>query len=108
MDVLVFISATGFVILGLWVVSVMVGHYSAVDRPVRFSGMLERLGLTFEKVKITLYADHLPTTAYLCMHCKSGAVCDAWLAGTARRADPPDFCPNASFIRLLQRTAEAA
>ncbi len=108
MDALVFIFAAAFVILGLWVAGVMVGHYAPGDRPVRFASMLERLGLTFEKAKITLYADHLPTAARLCMRCKSSKACDAWLACEASRAGPPDFCPNTSFVRLLQQTAGAS
>ena len=107
MDTLVFIFSVGFVILGLWVAGVVFRHYSPSDRPVRFASMLERLGLTFERAKITQYADHLPTAAYLCMRCKNGEACNAWLAGKARRADPPEFCPNASFVRLLQKTAGA-
>ncbi len=107
MDLLVFISATAFVILGLWVAGVMVAHYAPADRPVRFSSMLGRLGLSLEKVKITLYADHLPTAAYLCMRCKSGEACNRWLAGKAARVDPPEFCPNANFLKLLRKTADA-
>ncbi len=105
MDVLVFIFSAAFVILGLGVAGVMFRHYSPVDRPVRFSSMMEHLGLTFERTKITHYAHHLPTAARLCMHCKDAKACDAWLAGKARRVDPPDFCRNANFIRQLQKTA---
>lgn len=108
MDALVYIFAATFVILGIWVTGVMVSHYSLSDRAVRFAFMLNRLGLTFEKVKIAQSAAHLPTAAYLCMHCKDAKACDAWLAREVRRAGPPDFCLNSNFIKLLQKTAETA
>ncbi len=107
MDALVFIPAAAFVILGIWAAGVMVSHYSMSDRVVRFASMLGRLGLKFEEAKTTEYAHHLPTAAYLCMHCKSDKACDAWLASETSRSGPPGFCPNAGFIGLLQRTAGA-
>lgn len=88
----------------IWTAIVLWRHYAAAGRPVRLPRMLARLGLSVEGIADSELAEHLPTAARQCSICGSAAECDHLLASEADLDRPPDFCPNASYIRLAKRT----
>jgi hypothetical protein len=88
----------------LWVGYVVFQHYRTNERPIRLGRMMRRLGLDLGSVERSDHEDHMPTAGRLCLQCRSKSECDAWLRALAEDGyEPPDFCPNASYLRLLVR-----
>jgi hypothetical protein len=95
-------AAAALVLGGLaWTVSVVLRHYANGERPVRLRHMFRRLGLSSDQVCELHLGAHMPTAAKFCRICSNKGQCDAWLATPADCSGAPDFCPNASFLRLI-------
>lgn len=105
MDFTIIVFGAVAVALMVWTAVVLVRHYAALDRPVRLPRLLARLGLSVEGIANSELAEHLPSAARLCLLCGSADECEHLLAAETELAEPPDFCPNANYIRLAKRTA---
>lgn len=106
MNLLAVALGAAFLLLLFWGLGVVVRHYRVNDHPVRFPRMVEKLGLSLRRIGNSDLATHLPTAARLCMKCRSTGECEAWLAGEADAAEPPEFCVNRNFLRLAQRSGD--
>lgn len=89
----------------VWTAFVLVRHYSDLEQPLRLPKMLARLGLAAEDVANSDLAPHLPTAGRLCLLCGHTEACDQALAAESGLEEPPDYCPNASFLKLAKRGA---
>jgi hypothetical protein len=106
MDILVVALGAAFLLLLFWGLGVVARHYRHNDQPIRFSRMVEKLGLSVRRIGNSGLATHLPTAARLCMKCPSKKECDAWLAGEAGCIEPPEFCLNRSFLRMARHAGD--
>ncbi len=106
MDILVIVLASAFLALLLWGLSIVARHYRLDGDAVRLPRMAERLGLSLRRIGESELATHLPTAARLCRKCRSQQACEAWLAGSAGAADPPEFCVNRNYLRLAREAGD--
>lgn len=85
--------------------TVLARIYRRVDRQSRLmADMMERLGLApADAARIDLGIP-LRMACQICVYCRQGEACQAWLATCHHTAaEPPDFCPNAKFFRRVSR-----
>ncbi len=106
MDIVTLGLGAAFLVLLLWGLAVVVGHFRPNRVPIRLPRMAERLGLSLRRIGESELATHLPTAARLCRKCRSQQECEAWLAGTAGAADPPEFCVNRNYLRLAREAGD--
>ncbi|HSR70977.1 MAG TPA: DUF6455 family protein [Kiloniellales bacterium] len=92
----------------VWALRLLIAHFAEADRPLLLSRMLRRLGIVPEALPLAALEYHLPTAARICLHCRSKAECEAWLAEDAPRREPPAFCPNRSYLQLAAREQPSA
>ena len=106
MDILAIALGAAFLLLLFWGLGVVVRHYGLNDQPIRFSRMVEKLGLSLRRIGNSDLATHLPTAARLCMKCRSKGECEAWLDGEAGGTEPPEFCLNRNYLRLARQAGD--
>ena len=98
---LVFLVAYGALILwGLWIA---LRPYRPSEQAAQFLRMAKRVGASVANIGESNLGLHLPAADRLCTVCKQKEACDAWLASHEAAAQPPDFCPNAAYLRLARR-----
>ena len=78
-------------------------RYVAAVSGRRMISMLTRAGVDPEVARRGGTEDIMRDGRSRCVHCRSEALCDRWLAGKVEGDN--DFCPNAQIFRSLTRTA---
>lgn len=101
--------AGGFVLLafGAWTAREIFRQFQPAGQPVRFSRMVERLGMSVDEIIDSDLAYHLPTAQRLCMRCEKVADCDKVLCARDELKDAPAFCPNSAYLHLAKHPAGA-
>jgi hypothetical protein len=100
---------SALLVLGVfvWTAWVIHRHYRTRSYPIRLTRMMSRLGIATRNAEILQYETHLPTAARLCHSCTNKGWCDAWIDELGI-TDPPEFCPNAQFFRLIAEQSKHA
>jgi hypothetical protein len=96
----------GLLLAGGWAVH---GLWRAVireDRPVLMHRMLERQGLSMDRLESPLELVQAAAAARRCVMCRDRGTCLAWLERDGRTGYEA-FCPNADFIARLRTDAAA-
>jgi hypothetical protein len=96
----------GLFLVGGWAVH---GLWRAVireDRPVLMHRMLERQGLSLERLEYSTELKQAAVAARRCVVCRDRELCLAWLERDGK-AGYEQFCPNADFIARLRTEAAA-
>jgi hypothetical protein len=90
----------GWAVYGLW------RAVMREDRPVLMHRMLERQGLTLDRLAYQTELKQAAAAARRCVVCRDRETCLAWLErdGTTGYEQ---FCPNADFIARLRAEAAA-
>lgn len=105
----IYAAAGGLVLLGFgaWTAREMIVHFKVAPAPVRFTRMVERLGMSVDEIIESDFAYHLPTAQRFCTRCERKVECDALLCARDQLADPPAFCPNAAYLRMARHPSGA-
>lgn len=100
----IYTIAGGLVLLafGVWTGREMFRQFQPAGQPVRFSRMVERLGMSVDEIIDSDLAYHLPTAQRLCLRCGNVADCDKVLCARDALEDAPVFCPNAAYLHLVK------
>ncbi len=62
--------------------------------PFRLGGVMRRLGIDSRRLR------ECPASR-TCLACPDKAACDAWLANDNPGFEPPAFCPNTGYLRVV-------
>ena len=62
--------------------------------PFRPGGVMQRLGVDRRRLREG-------PTSRTCLACPDKAACDAWLANDNPEFEPPAFCPNTGYLRVV-------
>ena len=71
------------------------------DRITLMGDMLCKTGANFSKPGATRLAFNLGEAVGNCFDCGCKELCRNWLEEALDKAAPPDFCPNARFLKSL-------
>jgi hypothetical protein len=96
----------GLLLVGGWAAHGLWRAVMREDRPVLLHRMLERQGLSTDRLVYATDIEQTGAAVRRCVMCRDREECLAWL-DRGGRAGYERFCPNADFIARL-RTAAAA
>lgn len=63
-------------------------------RPFRLARVMQRLGIDSRGLREG-------PASRTCLACPDKAACDAWLANDNPEFEPPAFCPNVGYLRVV-------
>ena len=63
-------------------------------RPFRLGRVMRRLGIDSRRMREG-------PASRTCLACPDKAACDAWLANENPEFEPPAFCPNMGYLRVV-------
>ena len=72
------------------------------DRTTLMDDMLCKTGANFSKPGAIRLAFNLREAVGNCIDCGCKELCRNWLEEAPDKAAPPDFCPNARFLKSLK------
>jgi hypothetical protein len=109
MDTLLTVTAVagfgGAILVTAWATWALWRAVMREHRPVLLHRMLERQGLSLDRLQRSTELEQAGAAARRCVVCRDRESCLAWLDGDGK-TPYAGFCPNAGFIASLR--AEAA
>ena len=96
----------GAILLGGWVMYRLLRAVMREDRPVLMHRMLQRQGLSLDRLQYSTELKQAAAAARRCVVCRDRELCLAWLERDGKTGYE-QFCPNADFIARLRTEAAA-
>jgi hypothetical protein len=96
----------GLLVLVGWSVRRLWRAVMREDRPVLMQRMLERQGLSLDRLRYSTGLEQAAAAARRCAVCRDRESCLAWLDADGK-TEFAGFCPNADFIARLRAEAAA-
>jgi hypothetical protein len=69
-------------------------------------GMFDQLGIDVTQAASRLLGLELAGVVRVCMSCRNGTACGAWLRSGGRMGDRHRFCPNATALDRMRAAQE--
>ncbi len=95
------LATVGFLGGLIWAGWTLVKPFDSSARPFRLGRVLRRLGIDIRSLREEPIGTHRPIAARICLACPDKAACDAWLANENPEFEPPAFCPNMGYLRVV-------
>ncbi len=102
MEIFSLLFLAAYAILILWGLGTVLRSYKPSGRALQFPRMAKSLGVSVADIADSSLAPHLQTADLFCANCTDKKACEAWLATHESAAEPPEFCVNASYLRLAK------
>lgn len=102
MEVISLLFLAAYTVLILWGLGTVLRSYKPSGRALQFPRMAKSLGVSIAEIADSSLAIHLPTADLCCANCTDKDACEAWLATHDCADKAPEFCANASYLRLAR------